>query len=135
MTPKEYLQRAFGAQQYIESCRDALEHIQHNRGIHAMQIGDKVSGGKSESRVENEALREIEAEEKLKKSIAYWQRMINETEAAIEQVKYPKFQMVLRYRYLSCLPWPVIAEKMGIDERSALRIHGKALSCVKVPKE
>ena len=133
MTPKEYLQRAFGAQAYLESCREALEHIERNRGIHAIPMGDRVSGGRTDSRIENEALKEVMAEEKLKKAIAHWQRLIDETEAAIEQVRYPKFQMVLRYRYIMCLPWPVIAEKMGVDERSALRIHGKALSCVRVP--
>lgn len=42
-------------------------------------------------------------------------------------------QLLLRMRYLECLPWPEIQEKMVLSKQQVHKIHGEALKMVKVP--
>lgn len=48
-------------------------------------------------------------------------------EAAISEVEDERLQLLLRYRYIDGLTWEKIAQKLHIDIRWVMRLHGRSL--------
>lgn len=54
-------------------------------------------------------------------------RRRNSIEAAIGSVEDERLQLLLRYRYIDGLTWEKIAQKLHIDIRWVMRLHGRSL--------
>ena len=59
-------------------------------------------------------------------------RLVNDAIDAVEDMRYRR---VLELRYRNYMSWERIAEEMTYDPRWVQELHGRALLCVKVPKE
>ena len=54
---------------------------------------------------------------------------------AIRQVEEPRLAEVLELYYIDGFTWEQVAERMGLDLRWVYRLHGRALTMVRVPEE
>ena len=55
-----------------------------------------------------------------------------EIEEAIATVDDPVMELVLTYRYINCLDWNDVAEKLGYVTSYVFQLHRKALSLIKL---
>ena len=54
-------------------------------------------------------------------------RAVADVADLIDKLTDKKQALVLHYRYMACLPWRQIADKMGYAERHVFRIHDEAI--------
>ena len=53
---------------------------------------------------------------------------VSDVSGLIESLEDNKSRLVMHYRYVAGLRWPVIAEMVGCSERHVFRIHDKAIN-------
>ena len=53
----------------------------------------------------------------------------------INKIKNDEEKEVLERHYIQSQSWEKIAERMGVSRITAIRIHGKALKNLKIPKD
>ena len=131
---KEYLREYRGHIHRIKRIELELEELRamktamtaNNDGMPHGSGQTDLSGYAAElDRMEHSLLQEKEQRFAGYKEISSWiKSLVNENE-----------QDVLFYRYIKGLAWWEIAEKMDYSERWVIKIHGKALAHLKLPKE
>lgn len=131
MTAKQYLHQIYLAERKIKR----LEERRRDYAAKLYSLGS-VSGNTSD-RVQVSPDPDVfvatiamindldqEAVVKIRKLIDLKEQITNE----IERLNNPRHVEILYYRYVCCLPWQVIAEKMCYSDPSpCFRIHGRAL--------
>ena len=64
---------------------------------------------------------------KIEKKVSLYAQMHDEIDEAISMIEDEEQQLVLRYRYMNGYTWTKTARKMHVSERTAQRIHERAL--------
>lgn len=147
MTAKDYLLRAWHIDARIDEKIAEIEHLEEKRErIMAKLTAGRTSnltgmprGGGYDWTEHLEAVIETEeliraAIQDLRQEIMELCRVKREVADAINAVEPVVYRRVLDLRYRSYLDWQTIAQKMGYDLRWVFRLHGQALTCVKVPE-
>lgn len=125
MDKKRYLKRGYRINLEIESKKEVLEELKANLdGIKAIQLTEKVQGGPlpSDENMVNRISKIVEEEKKIE--ILY--DFIADLSSEIDKVEDVVERALLRYRYITCLTWEQIAERMGYSMAQIYRIHNRA---------
>lgn len=126
MNKKLYLKKGYKIRLEIDSKKAVLDDMRATLdGLKAIRISEKVQGGplpSDESLINrlNKIAEEERELEVLYDSMEKLSHMIDEVEDVMERA-------LLRYRYITCLTWEQIAEKMGFCLAQVHRIHSRAL--------
>lgn len=126
MNKKLYLKKGYKIRLEIDSKKAVLDDMRATLdGLKAIRISEKVQGGplpSDESLINrlNKIAEEERELEVLYDSMEKLSHIIDEVEDVMERA-------LLRYRYITCLTWEQIAEKMGFCLAQVHRIHSRAL--------
>lgn len=129
MKAKRYLNQIRWLTIEIETRRAEIRSLREELyGITAGTDAPRVDGSTTESKVEKAAIRIVEAEEQLAKTIMRREATRADIEKSINQLVDPAERTVLILRYREMLSWEQIADRIHYTARTAQRIHGRALA-------
>ena len=113
---QESLQRSIqAAQDRALSCTVRLKPI-HTQG-----------GSGAYDRLAEDVAGKLDAEEQLALCVSDKNRALAEILAAINSLQSEAQKTVLTLRYIECLDWPDVQDKMGHEKTQTYIIHGRAL--------
>lgn len=136
MTTKEFLRQSHRLNDLINSNLNELSMLRDlATNISAQTFDrDKLSGtGYVTSRIEEIVVKICGYEIQVNDEIDRFVDLKQDIRCAIVDVIDRDQQLLLRMRYLECLPWPEIQEKMVLSKQQVHKIHGEALKMVRVP--
>ncbi len=134
MTAKDFLRKARRSDQRTLELEERLERISArlDAGRLSRLTGMPRGGGYDWTAL---ADRKLELERKLISQLSEMVRLKSAAVDAIAAVENPRHRQVLELYYLDGLTWEAVAEEMGVEVRWVYRLHGKALTEIRVPKE
>lgn len=129
---KEYLKR------YRKIDREVNQLIMEKDEI--LSLGIKITPtysdmpkGMGESNKIQSTIEKLEAqEEKINKKIDLLYAVKEDIEKVLHTVEDDTLRVLLRYRYINGLTWEKIAVIMGYGYRNITRLHGRALTQIKI---
>lgn len=125
MDRKKYLKKGYRIKLEIESKKAVLEDMRATLdGLRAVRLSEKLQGGPlpSDENMVNRINKIIEEEKKIE--ILY--DFMADLSSEIDKVEDVLERAILRYRYITCLTWEQIAEKMGYCLSQVYRIRNRA---------
>lgn len=134
----------FAAKRYLTELQYLDKHIQSNlRELERLRLlstsfgigeyKEKVkSGGKVESRLENQVVEIVDLESDIKREIREYAKMRKEMKKAISLQEDENERLLLTLRYIENLTWEEISEKMDCSTRHVYRLHKIALQNFKM---
>lgn len=133
MTTKEYLAQAFRLDQRINS---KLEQVSRLRNMAMKATGsfqaERISGTRQHSPMESSLVKVIDLEYEINDDIDRLVDLKREIIEVVNSVQPAECQLVLEMRYLSFMTWEEIADRMNYSYRQIHRIHGQALSNIRI---
>ena len=90
----------------------------------------KSNGG--ENKLQSAVERIMAIEDEINRNIDELVLLQRETESLIEMLDDTTLQTILKYRYINGLTWEQIAVRMDYSYMHITRLHGKALSALKL---
>ena len=124
---KEYLRRYHAAELAEREIREEIDDLRMNKMFPAL-IQDGMPHGSSCMDLSEYAAQLDELLTELKDQMEQRIRIRREITQRIEAMQDETEKTVLRLRYIHCLRWEQIAERMGYSLRNITKIHGKALA-------
>lgn len=133
MTAKEFLRRARDVDKRVDEAQERVDRLRARleAGRLSRVTGMPRGGGADWTET---ADRLIELERVVNARTREWVRWKLDAIDAIRSVGEPRLAEVLELYYIDGFTWEQVAQRMGITERWALILHGRALMQVKVPK-
>lgn len=125
MDRKKYLKKGYRIKIEIDSKKAVLEEMRSTLdGLQAVKLTEKLQGGQlpSDESIANRIAKVVEEEEKL--AVLY--DFVASLSTEIDKVEDTLERAILRYRYITCLTWEQIAERMGYSMAQVYRIHNRA---------
>ena len=125
MDRKKYLKKGYRIKIEIDSKKAVLEEMRSTLdGLQAVKLTEKLQGGQlpSDESIANRIAKVVEEEEKL--AVLY--DFVASLSTEIDKVEDTLERAILRYRYITCLTWEQIAERMGYSMAHIYRIHNRA---------
>lgn len=125
MDRKKYLKKGYRIKIEIDSKKAILEEMRSTLdGLQAVKLTEKLQGGQlpSDESIANRIAKVVEEEEKL--AVLY--DFVASLSTEIDKVEDTLERAILRYRYITCLTWEQIAERMGYSMAQIYRIHNRA---------
>ena len=134
MTAKEFLRRARTIDRRVDESVERAERLQARLEAGRMSsITGMPRGGGADWTVTADRLIELEqVVNRRTRELVRWKLAAID---AIRAVEDPRLAELLELYYIDGYNWEQVAERMGITERWALILHGRALLQVTVPKE
>lgn len=134
MTAKEFLRRARSIDRRVDEATERVERLRARLEAGRMSsITGMPRGGGADWTVTADRLIELEqAVNRRTRELVRWKLAAID---AIRAVEDPRLAELLELYYIDGYNWEQVAERMGITERWALILHGRALLQVTVPKE
>ena len=134
MTAKEFLRRARDVDRRVDEAQERVDRLRAKleAGRLSRVTGMPRGGGADWTET---ADRLIELERVVNRRTREMVRWKLAAIDAIRAVEEPRLAEVLELYYIDGFTWGQVAQRMGITERWALILHGRALTLVKVPKE
>lgn len=134
MTAKEFLRRARSIDRRVDEAQERVERLRAKLETGRMSsITGMPRGGSSDWTQTADRLIELEqAVNARTRELVRWKLAAID---AIRAVEEPRLAEVLELYYIDGLTWEQVAQRMGITERWALILHGRALLMVAVPQE
>lgn len=130
MKAKDFFRRARSAESDIKRLERLIEHY-NAVGTSISSKWGGVGGGKgnNHSKVELAVFGSIEAQLGISEELAYYRRIIAETENVISRVPQERFRQILTLHYLAGMSLADVARNLGYQHTENLyRAHGWALS-------
>lgn len=126
---KVYLQRGWDAEQRVRIREEQLEALRDRMGRVRSAAPKGPAGDRRGPKADwTEAVDALtDAEGAYLKEIAALYGLQKEIRALIEGVEPAHYRELLQYRYIFCLGWDEIAEKMHYDKRYLFKLHDRAL--------
>ena len=90
----------------------------------------RVSGTGNHSKVEDNVVRLIDAQEALDRELARSEATIADAERLVAMLEEPRHS-IMAYRYLMGMAWDDVSRIVGYDKRQVFRHHGWALQELK----
>ena len=134
MTAKEFLRLARDADRRIDRATERVDRLRARLEAGRLNVLTGMPRGGGADWTET-ADRLIELEQVVNQQMRELVRWKLAAIDAIRQVEEPRLSEVLELYYIDGFTWEQVAQRMGITERWALILHGRALMQVKVPKE
>lgn len=94
--------------------------------------GAGVTGGNGEDRLQVAVEKIVRLQKCLAQQVIERIRLSEQIEDAIASVEDERLRLLLRYRYIEGWTWEHIAVELNYSWRQVVRIHGQALSEVKM---
>lgn len=134
MTAKEFLRRARAVDRRVDEATERVDRLRAKLEAGRMsKISGMPRGGSEDWTATADKLIELERRVNARvREMCKVKRLAMEVIEAVEEMRYRE---VLELYYLDGFTWEQVAQRMGITERWALILHGRALLRVKVPKE
>ena len=134
MTAKEFLRRAREVDRRVDEATERVERIRAKLESGRMSsLTGMPRGGGADWTETADRLIELERVVNTRtRELVRWKLAAID---AIRAVEEPRLTEVLELYYIDGMTWEQVAQRMGITERWALILHGRALPHVKVPKE
>ena len=134
MTAKEFLRRARSVDRRVDEAQERVERIRAKLESGRMSsLTGMPRGGSGDWTETADRLIELERVVNARtRELVRWKLAAID---AIRAVGEPRLAEVLELYYIDGFTWAQVAQRMGITERWALILHGRALTLVKVPKE
>ena len=134
MTAKEFLRRARNVDRRVDEATERVDRLRAKLEAGSMsRITGMPRGGGEDWTATADKL--IELEKRVNARIREMCRLKRLAQEAIDAVEEVRLREVLELYYIDGFTWEQVAQRMGITERWALILHGRALLRVKVPKE
>lgn len=133
MTAKEYLQQAFKADRKIKLDIEKLSAMKSALyGKSVDYSSDGSSSGTNENHTEIAIAKIIDYESQINAEIDGLIDKRLEIESSINQIKDETLREILTRRYLLYQKWELIAVKMNYNVQWIYKLHGRALSKIKI---
>lgn len=134
MTAKQYLSQAIRMDERINSKIRQLDELNSlaTKCTPTLTGMPKNPSG-SASRMEDTIVKIIMLQDEINKSIDELVDLKARITRAIDAMKNPEEQLLLRYRYFDNASWEDISMMLSVSVRTAHRIHGSALQNFVVP--
>lgn len=134
LTAKEFLRRARAVDRRVDEATERVERLRARLEAGRMSsVTGMPRGGSGDWTQTADRLIELEqAVNERTRELVRWKLAAID---AIRQVEEPRLAEVLELYYIDGFTWEQVAQRMGITERWALILHGRALTLVKVPEE
>lgn len=134
MTAKEFLQQGYKLNTRIKAKQERIEELRTIAEKSTQTLSAMPKGTNTGSRMEEIVARidilQREIEDDLFDLLALQASIMR----VVREVNEPDAALVLELRYLCYKSWPEVAEEMHYELRQVYRIHGHALSLVKIPE-
>lgn len=128
MTVKEYLNQVYYTRIRIDRLQNRRDNLRDRMaGVSSPSLGDRVQTS-PEDKMSRIMAQLDDVDRKIIQQIMKEQSLIDKIGKQIDDVAQPQYRAILALRYLNCLPWPTIAERMGYSERRVYQLHGEALA-------
>ena len=88
---------------------------------------DKISGGEIRNKLEDDVIKLLDFEERLKEKINNWQSMVEEREHMISKLGDPLLENILKLRYLEGKTTEESSKKLGYSKVSIKMLQAKGL--------
>ncbi len=133
MTIKEYLQQKFILEKRIQDKEDELNELRAKiESAKSQKFAERVQTTQNVNNNADMIVEMLAFEEEIEKQKNDLIKLSREISKAINNVEKQEYKRVLELRYLKCLKWDDVADKMNVSERQVHRIHSKALKCVEM---
>lgn len=134
MTAKEFLQQGYKLNTRIKAKQERIEELRtiaekSTQTLSAMPKGTNT-GSRMEEIVSRIDILQREIEDDLFDLLALQASIM----AVVREIPEPDSALVLELRYLCYKSWQDIADEMHYEVRQIYRLHGHALSLVRVPE-
>ena len=134
MTAKEFLRRARNIDRRVDEATERVKRIRARLEAGRMSsVTGMPRGGGADWTETTDRL--IELERGVNARIREMCKLKRLAQEAIDRVDEARLREVLELYYIDGFNWEQVAQRMGITERWALILHGRALLMVAVPKE
>lgn len=134
MTAKEFLRRARSVDRRVDEAQERVERLRARLESGRMSSVTGMPRGGSSDWTET-ADRLIELEQVVNQRTRELVRWKLAAIDAIKSVEEPREAEVLELYYIDGFTWEQVAHRMALDLRWVYRLHGRALTRVKVPEE
>ena len=129
---KKWLLEYRKLEQNIERDMEELQRLESRAEKITSMVSDMPKGGNQGDRLQLAVDRICELKVSLKQRIDAAVEKRKEIETVIETLEDKTLQLLLRYRYIDGMTWEQIAVKMDYCWRQVVRLHGSALSKIKM---
>lgn len=128
MTPKEFLQQAYFAQQEVDFKLEEMTRLQSLATRTTSTIKSTPSGSNlATSKIADAVAKIDEQRNRLAEEITELLKITEEVSDAIAKVKNFDERQILKYRYLRFYSWQQISILMKTSLRQIYRLHNQAL--------
>ncbi len=134
MTAKEFLRRARSVDRRVDEAQERVKRLRarlesgRQSNLNGMPRGGSADWTETADRL-------IELEQVVNQRTRELVRWKLAAIDAIKSVEEPREAEVLELYYIDALTWEQVAHRMALDLRWVYRLHGRALTKVRVPEE
>lgn len=134
MTAKDYLNQAYRLNDKIESNLRQVEALEAKATSATVGFDEKVQSGEKNS-TEQTILKIIALKQKINEETDRYIDLLTEIRSTIDKVKDPDESLLLTLRFVECMKWEGIMEKMRFSRPQVFRIYNNALKSIVIPKD
>ena len=130
MTAKDFLRPLKNIQTDIETMRDQLRSIRESLDATTPVYGERIgcSGSHNVHAMSDRICEAIDIEQTLIASIEKQIAMQSRIISAINEIPDIECRAVLHWRYMKCLSWSAVADKIHMTEDGVYKKHRRALT-------
>ena len=134
MTVKEFLRRARDVDRRVDEATERAERIRARleAGRMSSLTGMPRGGGADWTETADRLIELEQVVNQRTRELVRWKLAAID---AIDQVEEARLREVLELYYIDGFTWEQVAQRMGLDLRWVYRLHGRALTRVRVPEE
>ncbi len=132
MTPKEYLSRYRWLDAEINAKLEQREELRRKAQTVGGDPGSGVRSSQPYDRVGEITARIVDLEREINDDIDRLISLQEEIREAINAVPEQRLRTLLEFRYINCLTLEKTAERMNYSYPQICRLHGRALSKIKM---
>lgn len=127
MTAKEYLNDIRKLDNEIQTLKEQIDRLRQDaEGVRAMELTDMPKGGKT--RDMGDAVADVVDLQMLcAEYISDLVRRKSDAMACISKIEGSELRNVLFLRYMQCLEWDEIIDRLHYSRRTVFHLHGEAL--------
>lgn len=126
MDAKEYLGQYQLAEAEIEACYEQIAALRDEATRMSAELSDMPGGGECRD-LDDIVAEMVDLRSELIERIRRANKLRKEVCDLIYSLEDERLVRLLHLRYVDCLKWEAVAERIGTDLRYVYRMHGRAL--------
>ena len=133
MTAKEFLRRARSVDRRVDEAQERVDRLRARleSGRMSSVTGMPRGGGSDWTETADRLIEMEQIVNQRTRELVQWKLAAID---AIRGVEDPREAEVLELYYIDALTWEQVAQRMALDLRWVYRLHGRALTKVRVPE-